>query len=153
MQLFGGWNIGRLLSKLPIRQYTFPAKISSLMVFGCVIHVIHRMFAITLFANVSVTLRTVHWVSRGYCPYSTNICVFMSWHIMNACMYVLYNTAVPTPQWYVLLQVKPHATVIPVLTYVGGTDSTCTLFGGIWLCYTYISQNVRNHYVCKWSKY
>ena len=62
---------------------------------------------------------------------------------MNACTYVLYNTAVPTSQRYVLLQVKPHATVIPVLTYVGGTDSTCTLSGGIWLCYTcytYISQ-------------
>ena len=38
--------------------------------------------------DVSDTLRTVHWVSTGYCPYSTNIRVFMSWH-MNACTYCI----------------------------------------------------------------
>ena len=154
MQLFGGWNIGRLLSKLPIRQNTFPAKISSLMVLGCV-YMLYTECLQSLFLQMSVLHcgLCTEWAQdiAHTAPAYVCSCHDILW--MHACTYVLYNTAVPTLQWYVLLQVKPHATVIPVLTYVGGTDSTCTLFGGIWLCYTYISQNVRNHYVCKWSKY
>jgi len=65
-------------------------------------------------------------------------------------MHVLFNTAVPAPQWYVLLQVKPHATVIPVLTYVGGTDSTSTLFGVFGCVIQYGAGTVhRKHYVTR----
>ena len=43
MQLFGGWNIGGLLSKPPIRQNKFPAKISGHTVVPICIDYLQRM--------------------------------------------------------------------------------------------------------------